>query len=178
MENGEASTARWHLFETELKWMSASWVDDRLTRLFFGQSSPQRAVVALAIGLDWREEETAVMRDARRRLSLFAKGQAVSLATIDIDLERRTPFQRTILSRCREVAWGSTMSYGALATACGFPRAARAVGSVMRSNRHPLIVPCHRIVAANGGIGGYSAHDGVATKSALLAREGARRGTV
>ena len=151
--------------------MAASWVDDRLTRLVFGQPNPQRAAITLGVGLDWRDEATPAMRDARRQLIRFAKGEIVSLSTIKIDLEGRTSFQRRILSRCREVAWGSTMSYGELAEACGFPRAARAVGSVMRSNRHPLIVPCHRIVAANGRIGGYSAHDGVETKKELLARE-------
>jgi methylated-DNA-[protein]-cysteine S-methyltransferase len=46
------------------------------------------------------------------------------------------------------------------------------VGSVMRSNRHPLIVPCHRVIAANGRLGGYSAHEGVSTKAMLLSREG------
>ena len=77
-----------------------------------------------------------------------------------------------VIAACRRIPWGETRSYGDLATECGSPGAARAVGSVMAKNRYPLIVPCHRVLAAGGDIGGYSAADGLVMKRRLLAAEG------
>jgi methylated-DNA-[protein]-cysteine S-methyltransferase len=87
-----------------------------------------------------------------------------------------SPFRRAVLETLRrDVPWGETVTYGELATMAGAPGAARAVGTTMARNPVPLVVPCHRVVASGGRIGGYGggAH-GVATKRALLAREGLR----
>jgi methylated-DNA-[protein]-cysteine S-methyltransferase len=74
----------------------------------------------------------------------------------------------------RDVPWGETVTYGELADMVGAPRAARAVGNVMAHNPVPIVIPCHRVVAA-GGIGGYGVA-GVETKRSLLALEGVRVG--
>jgi methylated-DNA-[protein]-cysteine S-methyltransferase len=94
---------------------------------------------------------------------------------IELDLNERTPFQRSILQKCREIAIGETISYAELATQAGYPNAARATGQVMATNRFPLIVPCHRVVGSGGSIGGYSAPDGLQMKRRLLALESDRR---
>ena len=85
-----------------------------------------------------------------------------------------SPFRRTVLETLRcEVPWGETVTYGELAQMAGAPGAARAVGTAMATNPVPLVVPCHRVVASGGRIGGYGGGlHGVATKRALLAREG------
>jgi methylated-DNA-[protein]-cysteine S-methyltransferase len=87
-----------------------------------------------------------------------------------------SPFRRTVLEILRrDVPWGETVTYGELATMAGAPGAARAVGTTMARNPVPLIVPCHRVVASGGRIGGYGGGvAGVATKRVLLAREGLR----
>ena len=73
----------------------------------------------------------------------------------------------------REVPWGEVVSYGELAAIAGRPRAARAVGSAMRNNPIPFVIPCHRVVAAGNKIGGYGGgRNAVALKRELLAREG------
>ncbi|MBV8949835.1 MAG: methylated-DNA--[protein]-cysteine S-methyltransferase [Actinobacteria bacterium] len=85
-----------------------------------------------------------------------------------------SPFRRTVLETLRrEVPWGETVTYGELAAMAGAPGAARAVGTAMARNPVPLVVPCHRVVASGGRIGGYGggAH-GVAMKRVLLEREG------
>jgi methylated-DNA-[protein]-cysteine S-methyltransferase len=163
---------RWHVFETELNWMAGVWSGDRLQRLSFGQGNPQTAAARVGVSGDLLEKETAVMRDARQLLKRFAGGEAVCLNSIKVDWAGRTQFQRKVLSCCRRIPWGTVLSYGQVAAQCGKSRAARAVGSVMRANRHPLIIPCHRVISANGRLGGYSAHDGLATKRTLLKREG------
>ena len=79
-----------------------------------------------------------------------------------------TPFARDVLAALQQVPAGATVSYGELAARAGHPGAARAVGRVMAGNPLPLVVPCHRVVGANGALTGYSGAAGVATKKWLL----------
>lgn len=92
--------------------------------------------------------------------------------TIALDLSEATsPFRRTVLEVLHaDVGFGETISYGELAERAGRPGAARAVGSAMASNPVPIVVPCHRVLAAGGAIGGYGG--GIPMKRALLAHEG------
>ena len=82
-----------------------------------------------------------------------------------------TPFQRAVWEALLEVPWGQTSSYGDLARAVGRPGAARAIGGAMNRNPIAIVVPCHRIVGADGSLTGYGA--GLERKEALLALEGA-----
>jgi methylated-DNA-[protein]-cysteine S-methyltransferase len=86
-----------------------------------------------------------------------------------------TDFQRKVLDACRAIPPGETLSYAELAVIAGAPGAARAVGNVMRTNRIPLVIPCHRVVGSGGSLGGYSAPDGLAMKRKLLEREATSR---
>jgi methylated-DNA-[protein]-cysteine S-methyltransferase len=110
--------------------------------------------------------------DVARELDEYLAGTRRRF-TIRPDLTYADPdrFPRRVLETLvREVPWGETVTYGELADMAGAPRAARAVGNVMAHNPVPLVIPCHRVVAANG-IGGYGPA-GVAAKRALLALEG------
>jgi methylated-DNA-[protein]-cysteine S-methyltransferase len=91
-----------------------------------------------------------------------------------LDLEGIDGFRRTVLETLvQEVPWGETVSYGELAALAGRPRAARAVGSAMRNNPIPFVIPCHRVIAAGNRIGGYGGgRNAIALKQELLAREG------
>lgn len=105
------------------------------------------------------------------RLTRYAGGEPDELLDLPLLLGDMTPFQRRVIAACRAIPYGSTRTYGQLAASAGSPGAARAVGQVMAANRIPLIVPCHRVVAAGGGLGGFSAPAGVALKQRLLAME-------
>lgn len=93
---------------------------------------------------------------------------------VTLDLAEIDGFRREVLETlAREVPWGEVVSYGELAALAGRPRAARAVGSAMRNNPIPFVIPCHRVVAAGNKIGGYGGgRNAIALKRALLAREG------
>ena len=93
---------------------------------------------------------------------------------LTIDLEGIDGFRRTVLETlAHDVKWGEIVTYGELADMAGRPRAARAVGSAMRGNPLPFVIPCHRVVAAGGRIGGYGGgRNAVALKRELLEREG------
>lgn len=85
---------------------------------------------------------------------------------VPVDWSGLPDFTRTVLQACSRVPYGRTVSYGELAAQAGRPRAARAVGQVMARNRLPLILPCHRVLARGGGLGGYGL--GLKTKQHLL----------
>jgi len=94
----------------------------------------------------------------------------------DIPLELRvTPFEREVLDLLRTVPPGDVITYGDLARRLGKPNASRAVGNVCAKNPAIIVVPCHRVVPAAGGVGNYGGAGGPATKRKLLAKEGALR---
>ena len=83
-----------------------------------------------------------------------------------------TNFQKKVWNEIKKIPKGRTTSYKQIAIAIGHPKAARAVANACGKNPNPIITPCHRVIASDGTIGGYSAEGGVNTKRALLANEG------
>jgi methylated-DNA-[protein]-cysteine S-methyltransferase len=95
---------------------------------------------------------------------------------IPIDWSVMTPFQQQALRATFAIPYGQVTSYGDLARQLGAPRAARAVGRAQATNPMPLVIPCHRVIGADGGLHGYGAGDGLETKAWLLRLEGASLG--
>lgn len=83
-----------------------------------------------------------------------------------------TKFQKRVWSECKKIPYGKVITYKELALLSGSPKAMRAVGSVMARNRLPIIIPCHRVIASNNKMGGYSGGCGISTKIKLLSIEG------
>jgi methylated-DNA-[protein]-cysteine S-methyltransferase len=168
---------------TELGWMAIAWRGDVLRGVVFGYPSQRQA--ALALGRMLRlSPQFCGFPDERRsgqlpdwvtelvdHLRRYAEGEPVDFSAVRLDLDHLTPFGRRVVAACRKIRSGQVRTYGELAAACGSPGAARAVGSVMAKNRFPLIVPCHRVLAAGRALGGYSAPDGLRMKRRLLAME-------
>jgi len=100
-------------------------------------------------------------------------GGGDDLADVAVDLEPMGEFERSVYAVARAVPPGSTLTYGEVATRLGSPGLARAVGQALGRNPVPIIVPCHRVLAAGGAMGGFSANGGVDTKRRLLFIEGA-----
>jgi methylated-DNA-[protein]-cysteine S-methyltransferase len=92
--------------------------------------------------------------------------------TVRVDLSQGTQFQQKVWRELEKIPYGRVVSYGELARRIGRPGCARAVGQAVGSNPVGIIVPCHRVVAANGKIGGWSGSGGIAGKKALLRLEG------
>jgi O-6-methylguanine DNA methyltransferase len=111
--------------------------------------------------------------DAIEKVRNHLQGEVQDFRDIPIDLSGAAPFARQVYEASREIPAGETRTYGELARSLGRPAAARAVGQALAANPMPLIIPCHRILAAGGKSGGFSAHGGKATKARLLAIEGA-----
>ena len=108
-------------------------------------------------------------------LRAMLAGRAAHLEQVPLDDAHVPPFHGRVYAALRKIPQGSTCTYGELAVAAGSPSAARAVGQAMRKNPWPLIVPCHRVLAADGRLGGFSASGGVDLKLALLRAESGRQ---
>ena len=165
--------AKMTVFESDLGWMALVWTGRRVRELTFGHRSPRDAASSVATdGLDLTEPDELVQA-LIPRLQAFAEGRTRDrFLNVSLEVSDMTDFQRAVIQHCRRIKAGETKSYGELAQLAGHPNAARAVGHVMATNRFPLIVPCHRVVAANRRLGGFSAPDGVDMKRRLLAAEG------
>jgi methylated-DNA-[protein]-cysteine S-methyltransferase len=100
-------------------------------------------------------------------------GEEIDFSGIDVDLGAQEPFVAAVYDSVRRIGWGQTTTYGAVAKALGAgPEAARDVGQAMARNPLPLIIPCHRVLAAGGRIGGFSAPGGSTAKARMLELEG------
>ncbi|WP_394847049.1 methylated-DNA--[protein]-cysteine S-methyltransferase [Pendulispora brunnea] len=102
------------------------------------------------------------------------RGERTDLADIPLDMNGVSPFYQRVYEVARTIAPGATLSYGEVATRLGSPGSARAVGQALGRNPFPIVVPCHRVLAAGGKMGGFSANGGITTKLKLLTIEGAR----
>lgn len=105
-------------------------------------------------------------------LQRYFLGERVDFSDVPVVFDGLTPFRRKILTAIRKLQYGEISTYGQVARECGSPSAARAVGGALASNPIPVIVPCHRIVASDGGLTGFSAPGGMRTKLELLKMEG------
>lgn len=116
------------------------------------------------------QKQKEILSRSRKLLLKYLQGKPVSFASIAIDFDGFTAFERKVLNTLKKVEWGSSLSYSALAAKARFPRASRTVGSTMKKNRLPIFLPCHRVVTSGGKLGGYSA--GLQWKKKLLDLEG------
>jgi O-6-methylguanine DNA methyltransferase len=110
----------------------------------------------------WRRLEPAIQA--------LLDGAATDVLAVPIDLRDRAPFDQDVLAAVREVPWGRTASYGEIARRVGTPRAARAVGGAVGRCPISLLIPCHRIIASDGTIGGYGG-EGASDRGAALDRK-------
>jgi len=117
-------------------------------------------------------EPSEMTMHAARLLQRYFSGESTDFTGIPVQLEGMTPFRQKVLEVTRKLAFGEICSYGQMAVLCGSPSAARAVGGALASNPVPLIIPCHRVVASDGRLTGFSAPGGESTKMALLKMEG------
>ncbi|CAD7044006.1 methylated-DNA--[protein]-cysteine S-methyltransferase [Pseudorhizobium halotolerans] len=169
----------YRVFETPAGFCAIAWSEAGISRLQLPMTSADaaermilRRLPHAAPGIPSAEIKAAI--EAVRR---YFAGASVEFSALRLDLAEQDAFFREIYSALRKVGWGETTSYGALAKAIGAgPDAARRVGQAMANNPIPLIIPCHRVLAAGGRLGGFSAPGGSDTKVRMLELEGVRLG--
>jgi len=163
------------LFETAIGACGMAWRGTVVTgvQLPEGSTEATRARMARRHGAVESEPPVAV-RHAMERIAALLAGAKDDLADIAVDDTALPAFHRRVYAIARAIPPGETLTYGEVAKRLGEPGAARAVGHALGRNPFPVIVPCHRVLAADGRMQGFSAHGGTVTKRRLLAIEGAR----
>jgi len=162
------------LFDTPIGVCGLAWSDRGLT----GVQLPEGSEVAgrARLGRDFPDaRESAAPPAVERAIEAIVgllSGEARDLSFIELDMRRVPPFHRRVYEVARTIPAGATLSYGEIAARLGEPGAARDVGAALAQNPFAIVVPCHRVVAADGKLGGFSARGGIRTKRRLLSIEG------
>jgi methylated-DNA-[protein]-cysteine S-methyltransferase len=161
------------LFETAIGTCSVAWGEHGIT----GIGLPDRSIADTRTrlraghgGIPEADPPAHVARAIRGMASLL-DGNPVDLSFIALDMTGVPSFPQRVYAVTRAIRAGSTMTYGEVARELGAPGSARAVGQALGRNPFPIVVPCHRVLAAGGRTGGFSATGGVGTKLRLLAIE-------
>lgn len=166
------------LFDTPLGACGIAWSAAGITGLLLPGADAASTLAVLRRrhpGAPAAAPPPAVQR-AMAAISALLGGAATDLADVVLDMEGVPDFHRRVYAAARRIAPGRTCTYGELAAQLGEPGAARAVGQALGANPFAIIVPCHRVLAAGGRSGGFSAPGGVATKLRLLEIEHAHVG--
>ncbi len=168
-------TAQYTIFETVLGFCGIGWNSVGITRF---QLPTRTAEAAEHLMLRRAPDATPSTPPAKvagtiEAAKRYFAGEAIDFSDVELDLEGQDDFFRRIYDAARRVGWGRTTTYGTLAKALGAgPEAARDVGQAMAKNPVPLIIPCHRVLAAGGRLGGFSAPGGATAKARMLELEG------
>jgi methylated-DNA-[protein]-cysteine S-methyltransferase len=170
----EARTIEYALFDTAIGRCGIAWHGDTIE----GTQLPQQSDVEARRRLEERFEGAieatppSAVKGAVDLMVASLRGEADDLADVPVDLDALPPFRRKVLEVVRTIPAGETLSYGDVAAAVGAPGAARAVGQALGQNPFPIVIPCHRVLAAGGRIGGFTAQGGTTVKAKMLAVEG------
>lgn len=166
--------------DTAMGFVGLAWTSKGLARVSLFQSdsaSVERRLARLGFAGGAVSEGdlpgwvAALVHDIRA----YAQGAEIDFAAVPVDLSGIEPFQLAIYDAARRLAYGETTTYGELAKSAGHAGLPRETGQALGANPVPLVIPCHRILAAGGKIGGFSAPGGSAAKERMLVLEGALR---
>ncbi|HTJ62885.1 MAG TPA: methylated-DNA--[protein]-cysteine S-methyltransferase [Alphaproteobacteria bacterium] len=163
------------VFETALGFAGIGWTDVGVNRFQLPAGN-----AASTDGLMRKRDPGArpatpppAVAEAIAAIKRYFEGEAVDFSAVPLDLAGQDHFFKQIYDAARRVGWGRTTTYGTLAKELGAgPEGARDVGQAMANNPIGLIIPCHRVLAAGGKLGGFSAPGGANTKLKMLALEG------
>ena len=169
-------TIHFALFDTAIGTCGVAWGQRGLAGLQLPESDEARTRARMLRRFPGATE-ARLPPDVRRAIdgiTALLRGEVSDLASIALDMDGLPVFHRRVYEIARTISPGATLSYGEIAARLDNPDAAREVGRALGLNPFPIVVPCHRVLAAGGQTGGFSAPGGVATKLRLLAIEGAR----
>ena len=159
-------------FSTSLGECAIAWTAREIAWIVLPELSPEVTRARAAAGSSAEAEPPSWVREAIVHIAEHLAGADADLSSIPLDLGAVPPFHRRVYEVTRAVARGEVRTYAEIAAAAGSPLATRAVGQALAKNPFPIVVPCHRVIAAGNTPGGFSAPGGLDTKARLLAIEG------
>jgi methylated-DNA-[protein]-cysteine S-methyltransferase len=162
---------KYTIFRTKWGYFGLASTDNGLLRTVLPAAKREKAKSQLLKNLPAAQYDKDLFKAAQEQITAYFDGECINFRDIPVVLDGLDLFTRRVLTACRDIRFGQTVSYGRLAELAGKPGAARAVGGALAKNPLPLIIPCHRVVCANGKIGGFSAAGGRNLKEKLLKHE-------
>jgi methylated-DNA-[protein]-cysteine S-methyltransferase len=165
------------LFNTAIGLCAIAWGPNGVAGVQLPESSERETRARMRRRFPAAVEEAPAPPGVRRAIEgivALLRGERNDLSTVVLDMSGVPAFHRDVYEVTRSIPPGSTLSYGEVAARAGAPGAARAVGQALGRNPFAIVVPCHRVLAAGGKVGGFSAEGGLTTKRRMLAIEGAR----
>jgi methylated-DNA-[protein]-cysteine S-methyltransferase len=164
---------RYMLIDTALGVFGIGWTDAEVARVAL--PGPDLAATLARVAAGGAEPGTpeGPLADLPDRIRRYAAGERIDFSDLPLDLEGVPEFHRRAYAELMKIGYGETTSYGAIARMLGDVALSRAVGQAMGQNRIPLIIPCHRVLGADGRPTGFSAPGGITSKMTMLALEGA-----
>jgi methylated-DNA-[protein]-cysteine S-methyltransferase len=164
-------TMKYTIFKTKWGYFGLASTDNGLLRTCLPLAERKRVESQLLKNFPGSQYDKGLFKTVQEQITAYFEGDCVDFRAIPVVLDGLGVFARRVLTACRDIGFGQTVSYGRLAEMAGKPAAARAVGGVMAKNPLPLIIPCHRVICADGKIGGFSTSGGIALKKRLLKLE-------
>lgn len=162
------------VFDTAIGTCGVVWGDQGLTGVHLPDVNPARTHTGITRRFPGASPAapSAQVQQAIDGIVALLRGAKRDLREIELDFDGVPEFHRRVYELSRRIPPGATMTYGDIARRLGSPGTARAVGQALGQNPWPIVVPCHRVLAADGGMGGFSAPGGVSTKRRMLEIEG------
>ncbi|WP_018684198.1 methylated-DNA--[protein]-cysteine S-methyltransferase [Actinokineospora enzanensis] len=169
----ETETSGFALFDTAIGRCGVAWGPQGITAVQLPERRESATVARLRRYASDEAEPPAHIRAAIARMTALLTGDRDDLTDIEVDPTDIPDFDRRVYAIARAIPPGDTLTYGEVATRLGLPGSAQAVGQALGRNPYPIVIPCHRVLGANGKVGGFSAGDGAVTKLRMLGIEGA-----
>ena len=163
------TSLKYHIHQLPTGWIGLVAGDKGLRRASL-KPTPQEVMEDLGADADGAENDPDHFTGIVDRFVRYSEGDLSALDDIELDLNDAPPFFRAAWDACRTIPPGETRSYRWLAAEAGNPQAMRAAGQAMARNRFTLIIPCHRVISSDGGLGGYGG-GGLGVKARLLQME-------
>jgi methylated-DNA-[protein]-cysteine S-methyltransferase len=160
------------IFKTKWGHFGLAGTEYGLCRTQLPGPKPEKIRSLLLKNLPDVQLDKSFFRPVQEQIATYFEGARVNFSRdIPLVIEELSSFGISVLTTCRDIGFGQTITYGRLAKKSGRPNASRAVGSTLAKNPLPLIIPCHRIIRSDGKLGGFSAPGGVTLKKRMLELE-------
>jgi len=166
-----SESLKYVIFRTRWGYFGLLGTEKGLVRASLPIADSQRVKQLLLSGIVRAESDTRFFAELGEKVKAYFEGSYVDFADTRVVLDGLSEFSSKVLTACRKIQYGRTISYGRLAKLAGRPGAGQAVGNVLSRNPVPLIIPCHRIIRSDGKLGGFSATGGIRLKQKMLELE-------
>lgn len=172
MQKATNYTIKYTIFKTNWGYFGLAATEKGLVRSWLPVAGQEEVKSRILREFPGAQYDKALFKTVQEQITAYFEGTYVNFSRdIPIVLDGFSSFARRVLTACRGIRFGQTISYGRLAEVAGKAGAARAVGNALAKNPLPLVIPCHRVTCANGKIGGFSAMGGVKLKKRMLELE-------